>query len=100
MEETNKLEFDRLSQEIEKHRIIEKRLFKRYNKVCSEINSKQEEISELIQSLQKICPHTETEYKYKNEEGTYLDRARYYTFTICKHCGKTVHTKETLGGYG
>lgn len=99
MEETNKLEFDRISQEIEKHRSIEKRLYRRYTKVYDEIISKQNEIGELIKSLQEICPHSETEYKYRTDEGTYLDRTRYYTFTICKHCGKTVHTKETVGGY-
>jgi len=68
------------------------RLTKRRDKLSGEISYKSTQ-------LELICIHNETEIQYAYEAGGYLERSRYINKTVCKICGKIIHTDIKIGGF-
>ena len=79
----------------EKEKIVVKQI-ERLKKRRDKLNI---EIAQQTSLLELICTHSEREIKEEYEEGSYYDKAQYYTYNVCKVCGNKQLVKHEIGSY-
>lgn len=77
----------------------EEKIIREMDRLREKRNRIDKELNIYWDTLKLICSHPKREIKEECEEGSYYNKAQYYTYSVCPICGDKKLIKHTVGSY-